>query len=120
MPIGLDVQVHTKVLGALMHWQRSLVGEYPPCFCQLLSILPRRCSLYAYCTHPWKTCQPIVVVTAIRSGSAIGLLHRLLAHAISTIVESWRLPLPVNLLLFLALLLDILMADLGKNNLLLQ
>jgi hypothetical protein len=104
MPIRLDVQVHAEVLGALMRQQRSLVREYPPRRCPLLSVLPRRRSLFAYCARQRKTRQPIVVETAIWTGSAIGLLHCLLALAISTIIKSRRLHLPVDLLLLLALL----------------
>jgi hypothetical protein len=101
MPIGLDVQVHAE---ALMRQQRSLVREYPPPCCPLLSVLPRRRGLFAFRASSRRTRQPIVIVTAIRIGSAIRLLRCLLALTISTIIVSRQLHLPVDLLLLLALL----------------
>jgi hypothetical protein len=82
MPIGLDVQVHAKVLGALMRQQRSLVREYPPRRRQLFSLFPRRDSLVAYHTRPRRTLQSAIAVAAILSGSSIGLfaLSRCTCH----------------------------------------
>ena len=66
MPIGLDVQMHTSSPDVVR--------------------LPKRRSLFTYLTRSQRTLQSAIVVTAIRSGSAIGLLRCLLALAIATII----------------------------------